>query len=79
MLSEETEPRDLSPDMFGGFSVCVMACGTEAGGLKTEGVCPVDHFLAVLLPRVETESSLFPYPEEGNIVVVTVGLVGVWR
>ena len=55
----ETDPIDLSSLEVECFSVCVMVFGIEKGR-RGEGDWPAVHLRAVLLPRVETESSSFP-------------------
>ena len=61
MLRVETDPSDLSSEMEVVLVEWVMERGTGRGDLSGEGEVTPLHFLAVLFPKVETESSSFPY------------------
>ena len=56
----ETEPFDLSSE-DGCLSEWDIDCGTCRRFGGDGGMKPGDHFLAVWLPSVETESSSLPY------------------
>ena len=61
VLSVETDPVYLSSEVEVVFAECVIECGTGKGDLSGEGEAASRHFLAVVFPRVDTESSSFPY------------------
>ena len=61
VLRVEIEPVDLSSAVEVGLAECVMECGIGKGDFSGEGEVAPRHFLAVAFPRVETESSSFPY------------------
>ena len=63
MLRVETDSKDLSSEIDGFLD------GEMVEGIVSEGDCcggglVADHFLVVCCPRVDTESSSFPYAVE---------------
>ena len=67
VFNVEMEPTDRS-SFGGGLSECVIVLGTGNGDCNFVFGGAGDHFFAVYCPRVDTESSSFPYAVVWRIV-----------